>query len=169
MGWVDTRRDHGQLVFIDLRDRAGITQVVFEATNAQVHDLAKTLRSEFVIAATGKVRVRGQGLTNPNLRTGEIEVVAESLTILSEAKTTPFPIENETTTSEDLRLKYRYLDLRRPKLQENFRLRHKVNMAVRNVMDRHGFWEVETPILTKSTPEGARDYLVPSRLYHGSF
>jgi aspartyl-tRNA synthetase len=169
MGWVDTRRDHGQLVFIDLRDRAGITQVVFEATNAQVHDLAKTLRSEFVIAATGKVRVRGQGLTNPNLKTGEIEVVAESLTILSEAKTTPFPIENETTTSEDLRLKYRYLDLRRPKLQENFRLRHKVNMAVRNVMDRHGFWEVETPILTKSTPEGARDYLVPSRLYHGSF
>ena len=169
MGWVDTRRDHGQLVFIDLRDRAGITQVVFEATNATVHDLAKTLRSEFVIAATGKVRVRGEGLANPNLKTGEIEVVAESLTILSEAKTTPFPIENDTTTSEDLRLKYRYLDLRRPKLQENFRLRHKVNVAVRNAMDRYGFWEVETPILTKSTPEGARDYLVPSRLYHGSF
>jgi aspartyl-tRNA synthetase len=169
MGWVDTRRDHGQLVFIDLRDRAGITQVVFEATNATVHDLAKTLRSEFVIAATGKVRVRGEGLANPNLKTGEIEVVAESLTILSEAKTTPFPIENDTTTSEDLRLKYRYLDLRRPRLQENFRLRHKVNVAVRNAMDRSGFWEVETPILTKSTPEGARDYLVPSRLYHGSF
>ena len=169
MGWVDTRRDHGQLVFIDLRDRAGITQVVFEATNATVHDLAKTLRSEFVIAATGKVRVRGEGLANPNLKTGEIEVVAESLTILSEAKTTPFPIENDTTTSEDLRLKYRYLDLRRPKLQENFRLRHKVNVAVRNAMDRSGFWEVETPILTKSTPEGARDYLVPSRLSHGSF
>jgi aspartyl-tRNA synthetase len=169
MGWVDTRRDHGQLVFIDLRDRAGITQVVFEATNTTVHDLGKTLRSEFVIAATGKVRVRGEGLTNPNLKTGEIEVVAESLTILNEAKTTPFPIENDTTTSEDLRLKYRYLDLRRPKLQENFRLRHKVNVVVRNVMDRHGFWEVETPILTKSTPEGARDYLVPSRLYHGSF
>jgi len=169
MGWVDTRRDHGQLVFIDLRDRAGITQVVFEATNATVHDLAKTLRSEFVIAATGKVRVRGEGLANPNLKTGEIEVVAESLTILSEAKTTPFPIENDTTTSEDLRLKYRYLDLRRPKLQENFRLRHKVNVAVRNAMDRSGFWEVETPILTKSTHEGARDYLVPSRLSHGSF
>jgi len=169
MGWVDTRRDHGQLVFIDLRDRAGITQVVFEATNATVHDLAKTLRSEFVIAATVKVRVRGEGLANPNLKTGDIEVVAESLTILSEAKTTPFPIENDTTTSEDLRLKYRYLDLRRPKLQENFRLRHKVNVAVRNAMDRSGFWEVETPILTKSTPEGARDYLVPSRLYHGSF
>jgi len=169
MGWVDTRRDHGQLVFIDLRDRAGITQVVFEATNATVHDLAKTLRSEFVIAATGKVRARGEGLANPNLKTGEIEVVAESLTILSEAKTPPFPIEDDTTTSEDLRLKYRYLDLRRPRLQENFRLRHKVNMAVRSAMDRNGFWEVETPILTKSTPEGARDYLVPSRLYHGSF
>ncbi|HET9220793.1 MAG TPA: aspartate--tRNA ligase [Terriglobia bacterium] len=169
MGWVNTRRDHGQLVFIDLRDRAGITQVVFEAANATVHDLAKTLRSEFVIAATGKVRVRGEGLANPNLKTGEIEVVVESLTILSEARTPPFPIEDETTTSEDLRLKYRYLDLRRPRLQENFRLRHKVNMAVRNVMDRHGFWEVETPILTKSTPEGARDYLVPSRLYHGNF
>jgi aspartyl-tRNA synthetase len=169
MGWVDTRRDHGQLVFIDLRDRAGITQVVFEASNATVHDLAKTLRSEFVIAAAGKVRVRGEGLTNPNLKTGQIEVVAETLTILSEAKTTPFPIESETATSEDLRLKYRYLDLRRPKLQENFRLRHQVNMAVRTVMDRHGFWEVETPILTKSTPEGARDYLVPSRLYHGNF
>jgi aspartyl-tRNA synthetase len=169
MGWVDTRRDHGQLVFIDLRDRAGITQVVFEATNSTVHDLAKTLRSEFVIAATGKVRVRGEGLANPNLKTGEIEVVAETLTILNEAKTTPFPIDNDTTTSEDLRLKYRYLDLRRPKLQENFRLRHKVNMAVRSAMDRHEFWEVETPILTKSTPEGARDYLVPSRLSHGNF
>ena len=120
MGWVDTRRDHGQLVFIDLRDRAGITQVVFEATNATVHDLAKTLRSEFVIAATGKVRVRGEGLSNPNLKTGEIEVVAESLTILSEAKTTPFPIEDDTTTSEDLRLKYRYLDLRRPEAAGEF-------------------------------------------------
>ena len=169
MGWVDTRRDHGQLIFIDLRDRAGITQIVFEVTNPSVHDVAKTLRSEFVIAATGKVRVRGEGLANPNLKTGEIEVVAETLTILSEAKTTPFPIEDELATSEDLRLKYRYLDLRRPKLQENFRLRHRVNMVVRNTMDKYAFWEVETPILTKSTPEGARDYLVPSRLYHGSF
>ena len=169
MGWVDTRRDHGQLVFIDLRDRAGITQIVFEATSAPVHERAKTLRSEFVIAVTGKVRARGEGLANPNLKTGEIEVVAETLDILNEAKTTPFPIEDDTTTSEDLRLKYRYLDLRRPKLQENFRLRHRVNMAVRNVMDKYAFWEVETPILTKSTPEGARDYLVPSRLYHGNF
>ena len=169
MGWVDTRRDHGQLVFVDLRDREGITQLVFDATTGSVHDIAKTLRSEFVVAVTGKVRVRGEGLSNPNLKTGEIEVVADSLTVLSEAKTTPFPIESDSSTSEDLRLKYRYLDLRRPKLQENFRLRHKINSTVRNTMDKHGFWEVETPILTKSTPEGARDYLVPSRLTHGNF
>jgi aspartyl-tRNA synthetase len=169
MGWVDTRRDHGQLVFVDLRDREGITQIVFDATTGAIHDAAKTLRSEFVVAVTGKVRVRGEGMANPNLKTGEIEVVADSLNVLSEAKTTPFPIENDTTTSEDVRLKYRYLDLRRPKVQENFRLRHKVNTAVRNTMDKHGFWEVETPILTKSTPEGARDYLVPSRLSHGTF
>jgi aspartyl-tRNA synthetase len=169
MGWVDTRRDHGQLVFVDLRDREGITQIVFDATIGGVHDVAKTLRSEFVVAVTGKVRVRGEGLSNPNLKTGEIEVVADSLTVLSEAKTTPFPIESDTTTSEDLRLKYRYLDLRRPSLQANFRLRHEINKTVRNAMDKHGFWEVETPILTKSTPEGARDYLVPSRLAHGSF
>lgn len=169
MGWVDTRRDHGQLVFVDLRDREGITQIVFDATTGPVHDSAKTLRSEFVVAVTGKIRVRGEGMANPNLKTGEIEVVADSLTVLSEAKTTPFPIESDTTTSEDLRLKYRYLDLRRPKLQENFRLRHKINTTVRNSMDKHGFWEVETPILTKSTPEGARDYLVPSRLAHGNF
>jgi aspartyl-tRNA synthetase len=169
MGWVDTRRDHGQLVFVDLRDRDGITQIVFDAANTAVHDPAKTLRSEFVIAVQGKVRVRGEGLANPNLKTGQIEVAAEELTVLSEAKTTPFPIEDDTTTSEDLRLKYRYLDLRRPKLQENFRLRHRMSMAIRSYMDKHGFWEVETPILTKSTPEGARDYLVPSRLHHGNF
>jgi aspartyl-tRNA synthetase len=169
MGWVDTRRDHGQLVFIDLRDREGITQVVFDAASGSIHDLAKTLRSEFVVSVRGTVRARAEGLANPNLKTGEIEVAAQELTILSEAKTTPFPIEDDTTTSEDLRLRYRYLDLRRPRLQENFRLRHRVSMAIRSYMDKHGFWEVETPILTKSTPEGARDYLVPSRLYHGNF
>jgi aspartyl-tRNA synthetase len=168
-GWVDTRRDHGQLVFVDLRDREGITQIVFDAANARVHDVAKSLRSEFVIAVEGKVRVRAEGLANPNLKTGEIEVAADQLVILSEAKTTPFPIEDDLATSEDLRLRYRYLDLRRPKLQENFRLRHRIAMTVRSYMDRNGFWEVETPILTKSTPEGARDYLVPSRLYPGSF
>src|SRR5437667_4637588 len=170
MGWVNRWRDHGQLLFVDLRDRDGVTQIVFNAeNNADLHRAAKALRSEFVVAARGKVRVRDKGLENPNLKTGEIEVVASQLWILSEAKTTPFPIEDENTTSEDLRLKYRYLDLRRPKMQETFRMRHRITMTVRDYMDRQGFWEVETPILTKSTPEGARDYLVPSRLHHGNF
>src|SRR6266850_3425098 len=170
MGWVNRWRDHGQLLFVDLRDRDGMTQLVFNAeNNADLHRLAKTLRSEFVIAARGQVRVRGKGLENPNLKTGEIEVVAGQLWVLSDAKTTPFPIEDEITTSEELRLKYRYLDLRRPKMQENFRMRHRITMTIRDYMDGQGFWEVETPILTKSTPEGARDYLVPSRLQHGSF
>ena len=132
--------------FIDLRDREGITQIVFNAeNNPDLHRSAKTLRSEFVIAVRGKVRVRGKGLENPNLKTGEIEVVVAELWLLNEAKTTPFPIEDDTTTSEDLRLKYRYLDLRRPKMQETFRMRHRITMTIRNYMDRHGFWEVETP------------------------
>src|SRR5215468_8800568 len=170
MGWVNRWRDHGQLIFVDLRDREGVTQIVFNAeNNAEVHRRAKSLRSEFVIAIRGQVRVRDKGLENPNLKTGEIEVVAGELRVLNDAKTTPFPIEDEITTSEDLRLKYRYLDLRRTKLQETFRMRHRVAMTVRQYMDSQGFWEVETPILTKSTPEGARDYLVPSRLQHGSF
>jgi aspartyl-tRNA synthetase len=169
-GWVDRRRDHGNLIFVDLRGRDGITQVVFDPeSGAQAHQMAKLLRSEFVIAVKGTVRVRGHGLTNPNLKTGEIEVGVDELWIFNEAKTTPFPIEDEITTSEDLRLKYRYLDLRRPKMQETFRVRHRISMAIRSYMDKQGFWEVETPILNKSTPEGARDYLVPSRLYHGSF
>jgi len=170
MGWVNRWRDHGQLIFVDLRDREGITQIVFNAeNNADLHRRGKSLRSEFVIAARGRVRVRDNGLANPNLKTGEIEVVVSELWLLNEAKTTPFPIEDEVNTSEDLRLKYRYLDLRRPKMQESFRMRHRITMAVREYMDAQGFWEVETPILTKSTPEGARDYLVPSRLQHGNF
>src|SRR5262245_17222959 len=170
MGWVNRWRDHGQLIFVDLRDREGITQIVFNAeNNADLHRAGKALRSEFVVAVRGQVRVRDEGLKNPNLKTGEIEVVARELWLLNEAKTTPFPIEDELTTSEDLRLKYRYLDLRRPKMQESFRMRHRITMAVRDYIDDQGFWEVETPILTKSTPEGARDYLVPSRLQHGSF
>jgi aspartyl-tRNA synthetase len=170
MGWVNRWRDHGQLIFVDLRDREGMTQIVFNAeNNAELHRNAKSLRSEFVIAVRGQVRVRGKGLENPNLKTGEIEVVTQDLWILNEAKTTPFPIEDEITTSEDTRLKYRYLDLRRPKMRETFRMRHRITMAVRQYMDEQGFWEVETPILTKSTPEGARDYLVPSRLQHGNF
>jgi aspartyl-tRNA synthetase len=170
MGWIDRRRDHGQLIFGDLRDREGITQVVFNAENyPRVHQTAKAIRSEFVVAVEGTVRVRGEGLSNPNLKTGAIEVAAEKLWILNDAKTTPFPIEDNIATSEDLRLKYRYLDLRRSAMQETFRLRHRITMAIRSYMDKQGFWEVETPILTKSTPEGARDYLVPSRLYQGSF
>ena len=170
MGWVNRWRDHGQLIFVDLRDREGLTQIVFNAeNNAELHRTAKSLRSEYVIAVRGNVRVRDKGLENPNLKTGEIEVVVRDLWILSEAKTTPFPIEDEINTAEDLRLKYRYLDLRRPRMQENFRTRHRVTMAVRDYMNEQGFWEVETPILTKSTPEGARDYLVPSRLQHGNF
>jgi aspartyl-tRNA synthetase len=170
MGWVNRWRDHGQLIFVDLRDREGITQIVFNAeNNVELHRSAKSLRSEYVIAVSGQVRARAKGLENPNLKTGEIEVVAHELSILSDAKTTPFPIEDEITTSEELRLKYRYLDLRRPKMQETFRMRHRITMAVREYMDAQGFWEVETPILTKSTPEGARDYLVPSRLQHGNF
>jgi aspartyl-tRNA synthetase len=170
MGWVNRWRDHGQLLFVDLRDREGITQIVFNAENdAELHRRAKTVRSEYVIAVRGRVRVRNKGLENPNLKTGEIEVVARELWILNDARTTPFPIEDEITTAEDLRLKYRYLDLRRPRMQENFRMRHRVTMAVREYLDTQDYWEVETPILTKSTPEGARDYLVPSRLQHGSF
>ena len=170
MGWVNRWRDHGQLIFVDVRDREGITQIVFNAeNNAELHRSAKALRSEFVVAMRGQVRVRGKGLENPNLKTGEIEVVVGELRILSEAKTTPFPIEDEITTSEELRLKYRYLDLRRPKMQDTFRMRHRITMTIRDYMDAQGFWEVETPILTKSTPEGARDYLVPSRLQHGNF
>jgi aspartyl-tRNA synthetase len=170
MGWVNRWRDHGQLIFVDLRDREGMTQIVFNAeNNADLHRKAKSLRSEFVVAARGRVRVRDEGLANPNLKTGEIEVVVSEFWLLNEAKTTPFPIEDEVNTSEDLRLKYRYLDLRRPKMQESFRTRHRITMVVREYMDSQGFWEVETPILTKSTPEGARDYLVASRLQHGNF
>jgi aspartyl-tRNA synthetase len=170
MGWVDNWRDHGQLIFIDLRDRTGITQIVFRSeNNPNVHKAAKGLRSEFVVAIHGTVGTRGEGVANPKLKTGEIEVLVDELLVLSEAKTTPFPIEDEITTSEDTRLKYRYLDLRRPKMQDTFRMRHRITMAIRQYMDQQGFWEVETPVLTKSTPEGARDYLVPSRLQHGHF
>ena len=169
-GWVDRRRDHGQLVFIDLRDREGITQIVFNPErDAESHGVAKDLRSEFVIGVRGKVRRRDDDMINPNLKTGEIEVAAESVVVFNEARTVPFPIEDEITTSEDLRLKYRYLDLRRSSMQQNFKLRHRVLMVIRNYMSNAGFWEVETPYLTKSTPEGARDYLVPSRLYNGQF
>ncbi len=169
-GWVDVRRDHGQLVFVDLRDRAGITQIVFNPErSAAAHKAAKDLRSEFVVTVHGAVTRRAEDMINANLETGEIEVAADRLVVHSEARTPPFPIEDVVATSEDLRLKYRYLDLRRRPMQANLQLRHRVMLAIRNYMDANGFQEVETPFLTRSTPEGARDYLVPSRLHNGQF
>lgn len=169
-GWVDTRRDLGGLIFIDVRDRYGITQVVFEPNfNKEAHELAKDLRSEFVISVEGKVRKRPPETDNPLLPTGHIDVMAEKLTILNEAKTTPFPIKDRIETSEDIRLKYRYLDLRRPSLQKNLLMRHKMYQLTRKYFDENNFVEIETPVLMKSTPEGARDYLVPSRIHKGKF
>ena len=169
LGWVHRVRDLGGLLFVDVRDREGITQVVFDADDASQMTKAKRLRSEFVIGITGTVRRRSADTINPKLETGEVEVVVKRLAILNEAKTPPFPIADETPVSEDVRLKYRYLDLRRPRLAGNMILRHRVAAAVRRYFDANGFLEVETPILTKSTPEGARDYLVPSRVHPGEF
>lgn len=169
-GWASKRRDHGGLVFIDLRDRYGITQVVFDPTvNSSAHETAGRIRSEFVLWVRGRVRSRPQGMVNEKIKTGAIEVEGLELAILSEAKTPPFPIDDEAEVSENLRLKYRYLDLRRPALQNNLMIRHKIMRAVRNHLDANSFVEVETPILYKSTPEGARDFIVPSRLNLGQF
>ena len=169
-GWVDTRRDLGGLIFIDLRDRYGITQVVFEPNfNKEAHELAGNLRSEYVISIEGKVRKRPEGTENPSLSTGQIDVMVNKIIILNEAKTPPFPVKDEVVTSEDVRLKYRYLDLRRQSLQKNILMRHKMYQVVRKYFDENNFVEVETPVLMKSTPEGARDYLVPSRLHKGKF
>jgi aspartyl-tRNA synthetase len=169
LGWVHRVRDLGGVLFIDIRDRAGVTQVVFDKDDEGLLGKAKRLRSEFVVGIEGRVRARSAETVNPKLDTGQVEVLVRRLTILNEAKTPPFPIADETPVSEDVRLKYRYLDLRRPRLQENLVLRHKVTIAARRFFDQHGFIEVETPILTKSTPEGARDYLVPSRVHAGEF
>jgi aspartyl-tRNA synthetase len=169
-GWVDRRRDLGGVIFIEIRDRHGITQVVFEPTfNQQAHHAAKDLRSEFVISVEGVVRKRPADTDNPDLPTGHIDVMANSVVILNEAETPPFPIKDEIDTHEDLRLKYRYLDLRRPSLQKNLLLRHKMYLLTRKYFDENGFVEVETPVLMKSTPEGARDFLVPSRIHKGKF
>lgn len=169
-GWVDTRRDLGGVIFIDLRDRYGITQVVFNPqTDADVHDKAGVLRNEFVISVTGKVERRPEGTTNPDLPTGEIDVMIHELAILNKSETPPFPIDDEIDTNEDLRLRYRYLDLRRPVLQKNMILRHKLYQVIHRYFDENNFLEIETPVLMKSTPEGARDYLVPSRVNRGKF
>ncbi|MCJ7747707.1 MAG: aspartate--tRNA ligase, partial [Desulfobacterales bacterium] len=170
LGWVQRRRDLGGLIFIELRDRQGIVQVVFNPeSNSEAHAKAQSLRNEYVVGVGGTVVLRPEGTANPKLRTGEIEVLAKEVKILNVAKTPPFPIEDEAEIAEEIRLKYRYLDLRRPGLQRNLILRHQVAKEVRNYFDRLGFLEIETPMLTKSTPEGARDYLVPSRLNPGHF
>jgi len=173
MGWVARRRDFGVLTFIDLRDREGITQVVFNADDeSEAHAKAKELRGEYVIAVIGEVMLRDENQRNPKIATGEMEVRARALYILNDARTLPFQLEtvsSDALASEDLRLKYRYLDLRRPRLQGNLRLRHRVLAEIRRYMDEQGFTEIETPILIKSTPEGARDYIVPSRVQPGKF
>ena len=169
MGWVNRRRDMGNLIFIDLRDRTGITQLVFDKSdNAVVHEKAGSLRSEFVVAALGKVRRRHPDTVNKNISTGEVEVKVEELKLLNESRVPPF-LPSETPRNEEVRLKYRYIDLRREEMQFNIELRHKVALAIRQYLASKGFFEIETPFMTRSTPEGARDYLVPSRVNPGSF
>ncbi|WP_027363492.1 aspartate--tRNA ligase [Desulfotruncus alcoholivorax] len=169
-GWVDTRRDHGGLIFVDLRDRTGLIQVVFSPDiNRESFEKAEGVRSEYVLAVVGKVRLRPEGTANPNLSTGEVEVMVDELRVLNRAKTPPFYIEDGIDVDENLRLRYRYLDLRRPEMQRAMELRYRASKLVRDFLDKNGFWEIETPMLIRSTPEGARDYLVPSRLNPGRF
>ena len=169
LGWVHRVRDLGGLLFVDVRDRAGVTQVVFDKDDEALMGKGKRLRSEFVVGVAGRVRRRSAETVNPKIATGEVEILVRRLVLLNEAKTPPFPIADDSNVSEDVRLKYRYLDLRRPRLQANIGLRHRLTTVIRQYFDQNGFWDVETPILTKSTPEGARDYLVPSRVHPGEF
>ena len=170
LGWVNRRRDHGNLIFLDLRDRYGITQIVLDKDrSAEAHAKAEQARPEYVLAAIGTVRLRSAATVNSTMATGEIEVVADEIRILNDAKLAPFSPAEEAIANEEVRLKYRYLDLRRPEMQRNFELRHKVALAVRQYLAGEGFYEVETPFMTRSTPEGARDYLVPSRIHTGEF
>ncbi len=169
-GWVHRRRDHGDVIFIDLRDRSGLIQIVFDPkTSADAHSAAYNVRTEYVIQVRGAVSVRPAGLSNPHMPTGDIEVRASAMTVLNAARTTPFYINEDADIDEALRLKYRYLDLRRERMRDNIILRHRVVKYIRDYLDKHDFIEIETPILIKSTPEGARDYVVPSRLYPGKF
>ena len=171
MGWVQRRRDLGQLLFIALRDRTGIVQIVVDGNTAEkaLFEKAETVRSEFVLAVKGKVSARTEQNINENMKTGKIEIIAEEFRILSESEVLPFQIEDSVTVKDDLRLKHRYLDLRRPSQLKNIMLRHKVVQVIHSFLDEEGFLEIETPILGKSTPEGARDYLVPSRVHPGNF
>lgn len=169
-GWVQCRRDHGGLIFVDLRDRSGLVQVVFDpGIGEENFKLAESIRNEYVLLLEGKVGARPEGTINPNLATGEIEVYAKTVEVLNPAKTPPFYIQDDVDVDENVRLRYRYLDLRRPEMQQTLMLRHKVAKAMRDFLDQEGFLEIETPMLTKSTPEGARDYLVPSRVHPGEF
>jgi aspartyl-tRNA synthetase len=170
MGWVNRRRDHGNLIFLDLRDRTGITQVVLDKeVSPEAHAKAEAARPEYVIAVTGKLRQRGPGLDNPNMPTGDVELVAHNLLLLNDAKTPPFSPAEDAIANEEVRLQYRYIDLRRADMQKNFAIRSRVAMAIRNYLVSQGFLEIETPFMTRSTPEGARDYLVPSRVHPGHF
>ena len=168
-GWVHRRRDHGGVIFLDVRDRTGLVQLLYEPQQQDLFAQAESLRSEYVIAFEGEVRLRPQGQANPNMKTGQVEVVGTSLTILSEAKTPPFQLDEYQKVGEDVRLRYRYVDLRRPQMQQRLMLRAKAMHLIRQYMQSQGYLDIETPVLTKDTPEGARDYLVPSRLHHGSF
>ena len=168
-GWVDRRRDHGGVIFLDLRDREGVVQVVFDPDTEEHFQKADSVRSEFVLCITGRVRARTEATVNPGMASGRIEVLGKTLEILSSAQTPPFPLDGHHAVGEDVRLKYRYMDLRRPEMQRNLIARARITSAIRRYLDEHGFLDIETPILTRATPEGARDYLVPSRTQHGAF
>ncbi len=168
-GWVDRRRDHGGVIFLDMRDREGIVQVVFDPDTEAAFALADRVRSEYVLKITGRVRARGEGTINPNMPTGAIEVLGKEIELLSAAETPPFPLDSHASVGEDVRLKFRYMDLRRPEMQNNLIARAKITSTIRRYLDEQGFLDIETPILTRATPEGARDYLVPSRTHPGSF
>ena len=168
-GWVHRRRDHGGVIFLDVRDREGLVQVVFDPDTVDAFNVADSVRSEFVVQIVGRVRGRPEGATNDNMRTGKIEILGKEITILNKAQTPPFPLDGYTDVGEDIRLKYRYMDMRRPEMQEKMRFRSKVSSNLRRYLEENGFLDIETPILTRATPEGARDYLVPSRTHEHSF
>src|SRR5262245_38908099 len=168
-GWVHRRRDHGGVIFIDLRDREGVVQVVFDPDTGDHFKTADRVRSEYVIRVVGRVRARAEATVNPNMTTGAIEVLGKQIEILNAAETPPFQLDEFTDVGEDIRLRYRFLDLRRPEMIRKFQLRSRVTAAIRRYLDDNGFIDVETPILTRATPEGARDYLVPSRTHNGKF
>ena len=168
-GWVHRRRDHGGVIFLDVRDREGLVQVVFDPDTVEAFNTADSVRSEYVVQITGLVRARPAGSENDNMTTGKIEILGKAINILNKANTPPFPLDDYSPVGEDVRLKYRYMDLRRDEMQHNLRFRHKVTTQIRNILDQQGFLDIETPIFTRATPEGARDYLVPSRTHQGSF